>query len=718
MRFAVCAWATGLAMVGSWGCEADSTEVVVPDASVDPDADAGEPMPPAGPDVTVQVTPDGAVEMTVGDRMTFALAASDLVVSQFDLQGGGIGVVEFVRENESSERLSLAASTEQADGVRVEYQDPAGGRTATLEVTVQDADSTLFELTVDGDAPDAIAVPVRCDFGATFHGFGEQYNATDQRGESFPLLVNEQGNGRTGEPGVSIGDEHTTYFPMPYYLDARGFGVLFETNRMVEVDLCESDVEVAWIEVVGGSSVSWRVFHGPAPLDVIRQLGDHLGRPAQPPPWAYGLWIGSQGGRDAVLAEVAALEAADIPVSVLWVQDWGGLRINPDGGSGVQYVWLPDEDFYPDFAGMVSMLHDQGYRFLTYVNPFIVENLGERFSEMQDQELLVKDVEGNTYLTGAVPNFPQRDAFPDLTNPAAQQYVKQALADVVATYDVDGWMADFGEWQPIDGVYFDGRDPIEARNEFPVQWLRASREALSEQRPDGDWVMFGRSGWTGVQGTAQIHWAGDQITNWGELDGLPTVVPALINMGLSGQPYVTHDIAGFQKETPSTKELFMRWTELGAFTPVMRTHEGADKENNWSWETDAETTAHFRKFALVHCALAPELRELGMQAQQDSAPILRHLMLEFPGDATTYQIDDQFMLGSELLVAPVVTEGATSRSVYLPLGTWFNVWTGEELEGGQLVTVDAPIGQPPVFSLGADRTDLREAEMLDPAGCR
>lgn len=154
----------------------------------------------------------------------------------------------------------------------------------------------------------------------------------------------------------------------------------------------------------------------------------------------------------------------------------------------------------------------------------------------------------------------------------------------------------------------------------------------------------------------------------------------------------------------------MRWTELGAFTPIMRTHEGARKDLNWSWNEDQETIAHFRRFARIHQALGPELRALAGEAAHTSAPLLRHLMLVFPDDARSRAVSDQFMLGDELLVAPVVTEGAITRLVYLPPGLWFHVWTGHRYNGGHTIEIDAPLGQPPVFSYDRDRPDLRAIE--------
>lgn len=693
----------------------------------------------ATPDPAVLLQDNGDIVVRVAGRNLFTMPGDKApLVRQFRETPSGIGVVTFNRTEESLDPLALVSS-EQADaGVKLRFENTDKSRTATLEAGPVSADESLFRLTLSGTPADSLAVPIRCDDGGSFHGFGEQYNATNQRGEAFTLFVNEQGNGRDGGPGISVGDEHTTYFPMPYYLDVRGFGVLFNTARRVEVDLCANDPTVAWIEVVGGDVVEWTVLHGPGTKDVISQLAAKVGRPAQPPQWAYGLWIGSQGGRDKVLAEVDALEAADIPVTAIWAQDWGGHRTNFDGGDGVQYRWAPDEACderdsdgqlipkdicYPDIAGMVSSLHARGYRFLAYANPFLVRDLDPRFTPNHFQEMeagnwLMKNPLGETN-TFIGPNFPQFDGHADLTRPGAREYIKDALRRMVTEYGFDGWMADFGEWSPLDAVVADGSDPVEVRNTYPTEWQRLTREVMEELRPDGNWVMFARSGWSGTQGAAQIHWLGDQETNWSELDGLPTVIPAMLNLGLAAQPYVTHDIAGFARGTgPSTEELYMRWTELGAFTPIMRTHEGADKEGNWSWEKSAETIAHFRRFALVHCALRELFMALSDEAQRTSAPLLRHLMLEFPDDPRTYDISDQFMIGDVFLVAPVVTEGATARSVYFPPGTWFNAWTGEQVEGGQRMTVAAPIGQPPVYSLGSDHPELREAEALSPDSCR
>ncbi len=524
-------------------------------------ASCSESSSSSGGNVEIVAADDGTVEVVVGGEVLFALAATGPIARNFVERPVGIGAISFERTGEVTDPLSVLSVANEGPSATVEYVNASGSRTATLTAAALDDEVSEFRLELAGPAADSIAVGIRCDELGTFHGFGEQYNATNQRGEAFELLVNEQGNGRDGSPGVSVGDEHTTYFPMPYYIDARGFGALFDTERRVDVDLCASDQEIAWFEVISGAPVQWRVFHGPTGLDVIRQLGELVGRPTEPPAWAYNLWMASQGGNNNLLGEEAALRAADIPVAAFWVQDWSGIRMNLDGGSGVQYVWEPDETLYPGFDAMVFDFHKAGYKFLIYVNPFIVNPdsvaveddppLRGTLRSLDALGLLLNDQTGDTFIDFAVPNLPQNDAHPDFSNPATLEFISESLKEIVRTYDVDGWMVDFGEWVPVSSAPEDGSDPIARRNTFPIDWQRATREAMEDVR-GSDWVMFARSGFTDVQGVAQIHWVGDQQTNWGELDGLPTVVPAMLNLGLAGQPFVTHDIAGFASSAAAT----------------------------------------------------------------------------------------------------------------------------------------------------------------------
>lgn len=688
--------------------------------------DDGAPPPPppiAGGEATLDhgirvVVADetGAVALFDGDRelVRTAPGAYPTVRTFSERVTNTLGIWTFRRTGETVHAYSYFSALEtSADAVTVHYRlladpsadDPIEGE-ATLRIEAGPrADTTRITLSATGPEQTSLAIPIACMEEGSFHGFGEQYNATDQRGEAFDLFVSEQGIGRDGTGLREIsGDAHTTYFPMPYYLDARGFGVLARTFYRTHVDVCASDADVAWLEVISGEPLDLLVMHGPTPKDVVRELGEEVGIPAPPPDWAWRAWISSQGGRDPVLADVAALDTESIEASAIWSQDWTGLRMNIGGGFGVEYRWEDDETLYPDLTSMITDLHARDLRFLAYANPFVDPDLPNHYAAMADANLLVMDASGEPYVFPA-PNG--MSAHPDLTNEAARDYVRNALRSMIADHGIDGWMADFGEWTPLDAVLSSGEDPRAFHNRFPIEWHRVTREAFDMERPDGDWVSIARSGWTGVQRYSMIHWVGDQEVSFSPTDGLPTVVPALVNLGLAAVPYTTLDIGGFSGG-PSDRELYERWVELGAFAPIMRTHEGNMRDRNHNWDSDPETTAHFRRFAAIHAALAPDLMRWSAEAQATSVPLVRHLLLEFPDDRASWGVHDEMMLGDAFLIAPVVTQGATERQVYLPAGaTWFHVFTGESYDGGQTVTVSAPIGTPPVFHRDSDRADLR-----------
>lgn len=654
---------------------------------------------------TVEFTRDGHFAVKNGGRTLFEVDAGHGVVGHtYDEDVTEIwGFYAFDQSGFVSTALDeLASSTRDGNDLVLVFNSSSHDGEATIRISGESASSTTLSIAVTGIAGlDAIELPTRCDASSTYLGFGEQYNATNQRGEAFPLWVQEQGIGRQ-DLFLANGNAHTSYFPMPYFMDARGFGVVVDTHARVVVDLCQTDPSVASLRVEHPETVEIVLLHGPTPKAVVTQLGDRYGRPTAPVAWTYSPWIGIQGGQARVLQEADDLDAAGVPWSALWAQDWVGFLDLGADFKDIQYHWNVDTSLYPDLAGLTAALHARDKRFLGYANPF-VEQAREHFAPLDQAGALIRDTTGASLV---FESFKGNTSLPDLTNPAANAYVGGFLNAMFETYGMDGYMADFGEWLPINAVLSNGVSARLEHNLYPQRWQELNHSVARAARGN-DYAIFSRSGWLGSQGTSQIVWIGDQEADFLPFDGLPTVIPALLNLGLSGVPYVTHDIAGYSGG-PRTKQLWLRWTELGAFTPIMRTHEGLKSALNWRWNSDAETSAHFAHFARIHMALVPTFMALADEAATTSIPPLRHLLLEFPTDPNVVDIADQFMLGPDLLVAPVVTDGATSREVYFPAGTWFHALrANESYTGPGRFTVSAPIGEPPVFSRGAERTDLR-----------
>ncbi|MBM4373315.1 MAG: hypothetical protein FJ098_16785 [Deltaproteobacteria bacterium] len=499
-----------------------------------------------------------------------------------------------------------------------------------------------------------------------------------------------------------IGELTDTYFPMPWILDAvNGVGFLLESSEFSLFDL-EAAEPGSWsVQVWRGRGTSFSLFPGPAPRDLVMQLTAHVGRPvARPPDWALeGLWLAAQGGSDAVREKVDALLDAGALLTAVWSQDWLGMKDFGFGNVGVKYHWIHDEDHYPDLEGLIAELDAEGIRFLGYFNPFVLPEY-EHWDEAVEGGYLIREASGDPYLFPMINND---WSLPDLSDSAAREWFK-GYARAATDMGQRGWMCDFGEYLPWDAVLDDGNAPAE-HNLYPAGWHRLSREVLEEAWPDGDFVLLTRSGYTGEHRVAQVVWAGDQEATWDELDGLPTVPRALTSLGLSGIPFTTHDIGGFSGG-PRTKELLLRWVELGAFTPFMRTHEGLRKAANVQVWSDPETLAHTARFTVLHAALLPYLRELAEEAVETGLPMVRHTLLVDPGWEGSHAADAQWLLGDDLLVVPVLGEGALAVEARLPEGTWEHLFTGEVAQGRTKLRVEAPPGQPAVFVRQGTLEDL------------
>lgn len=527
-----------------------------------------------------------------------------------------------------------------------------------------------------------------------FWGFGEQYNFLEFRGKTLSIWVQEQGVGRSPNFTIPpIGKLTDTYFPMPYFLDPkRGAGLLVENTEYMVFDLGANDAAHWSVDVWNGARVSTVFYAGPKPADVVAQHTAETGRPSRlPPNWAFGgVWLGTQEGPENVASRLQTALDADVPVSAVWVQDWVGERNFGVGNHGVKYHWTVDEELYPDLPGFIADLEAQGVYFLGYFNPFIVPRY-DQWDEAVAKGYVIHKPDGSPY---KFPIITFLGSLLDVTNPEAcdwfQEYARAATA-----MGQRGWMADFGEWLPFAAKLYAGRADAE-HNLYPTKWHELSREVLEEAYPDGQYVLLTRSGYTGEAATAQIVWAGDQEASWDEYDGLPTVVTAGLTIGLSGVPFFTHDIAGFSGG-PSTKELFMRWTELGALTPIMRTHDGLQREDNHRFDSDAETLAHFAQMAQLHASLLPYFLEVASEAIDRGLPMVRHTMLVDPDWDLAYEANEQWLIGDDLLFAPVVREGENSVTVYFPEGSWRHLLTNEIYDGRQVLQVDAPIGVPAAF---------------------
>jgi alpha-glucosidase (family GH31 glycosyl hydrolase) len=578
-----------------------------------------------------------------------------------------------------------------------------------LSAAAGDDPLMLLSFTSDGD-PRALRITARVDPAVSegvhrvaidlvhtsndrYYGMGQRYEGAEHSGNELVVWTEEGCN-------FECVDELPTGVPIPFYLSSRTYGLLIDDTRFSRFDFGKTDPAKTAIEL-SHDRLELRVFVGDDPLEVIEAYTRFAGRiPELPRPWVFAPWIsantkhrGDSPDAESRTRAIAALMRSErIPTSGIWNEDWAG----GDGELLYSEDFYLDETHYPDWAGMIDDMHALGFRVFAYFQPYLTVGT-EDYLYAADRDYLLRDPDGAPATFFLVGNRSQLD----LTNPDAVRWWQDTIFDRAARFGPDGWMNDFGEYVGATTISADGRLGWEVHNDYPRLWARTAREFWEERRPDGDWVFFSRSGYTGSWRYSPVIWTGDQTTDWSEGDGLPTVIPAVQSLGISGVPVVATDIGGLLCLTtpPTDRELFYRWTQVGAMLPVMREHNGQFAcESNWLIDNDADSIEHWKTYATLHTALFPYLYTLVAQARDHGWPVVRHPLLHFPeAPGPKERQDDQFMMGDRILVAPVIVQGARSRVVYFPPGDWVHWQTGETYTGPAEIEVAAPLRVAPYF---------------------
>lgn len=532
-------------------------------------------------------------------------------------------------------------------------------------------------------------------------GGGEQFSYLDLRGRRFPLWTSEPGVGRDKSTDITQqadreawagGDYWTTTYPQPTFLSELGHAVHVETTAYAVFDFTQPDRhEVETWE----APRAIRFLAAPDPAALVCRLSDLFGRAPAPPAWAMGgAIVGLKDGARSFDRLERILEAG-AAVSGLWCEDWAGVR-ETSFGTRLSWNWAWDERRHPRLPERIAELARRGIRFLAYANPYLAAD-GSLYPEADALGLFARREDGRTYNV----DFGEFEAgVVDFTNPeAGAWFAERILGRNMLDLGIGGWMADFGEYLPTDTRLAHG-DPLLLHNEWPTLWAAVNARALAAHPRGRDAVFFMRAGYTGVQRHCPLLWAGDQCVDFSRHDGLRTTITAALSSGLVGNRFHHSDIGGFTSlyGLVRTPELLRRWTELAAFTPVMRTHEGNRPRQNLQIDGDATVLAEFARFSRLHAALGPYLAAIAAEAEA-GLPAQRPLFLHFPGDREAAAVEDQYLLGPDLLVAPVHRAGCDCWEAWLPAGAdWRHWWSGETWRGGQRVVVSAPLGEPPVFT--------------------
>ncbi|MCP4761842.1 MAG: alpha-glucosidase [archaeon] len=546
------------------------------------------------------------------------------------------------------------------------------------------------------------------------YGGGEQFSFLNLRGRNLPLWTQEPGFVKKRKSVLKYildavigagGEWWTTYYPQPTFMSSDNYFVHIESYALGELDFRNKNYhQIRFNEIPGKIIIDVQE----SAIKTLTSMTEYLGRQRPLPDWTLdGLWLGIIGGlggesdSNSIQAKLAKAKGANTKVAAIWAEDWSGIREFP-AQTRLFWNWKYSKELYKGLPNYIEELHAEGIRFLGYNNCFLMKD-GDMYKEAEEKGYLVKKQNGDIY---DLPMHSFSAPILDLTNPKTWEWFKELIKEHMIGIGLDGWMCDFAEYIPIDGVFHDGSDPYKYHNEYPVLWAKVNAEAVKEMgRDTGDdaIVFFSRSGNYGTTKFSPLIWAGDQVMRfWLEM-GLASQIIAAVSLGFCGVGFTHADIAGemaLPYISQRTKEYFMRGTELCAFTTVMRTHESKG-HSGWSWYSDQETLDHFAKFSRVHAHLKPYLKDAIQEYSEIGIPIVRHPYLHYENDPTFHKqkpriIQYEYLLGRDLLVAPVIDKGAKKRKLYLPNDNWVHVWTGREYQGGW-ITVEAPLWKPPVF---------------------
>lgn len=539
--------------------------------------------------------------------------------------------------------------------------------------------------------------------GEHLWGGGEQFSHFNLAGRRFPMWVQEPGVGRDLTTRVTMlaeiqgqagAHEAATYYPQPTFISSRHYALHIDSSAYSVLDFTSPmfhELEV-W-----DTDFRFELFAGANLKDLVQQLARRFGHSGHIPEWVYnGAILGLKRGPDRNFEILDQALCAGVKVSGLWCEDWSGLR-HTSFGARLFWNWQWNEQRYPDLPGKIRQLRERGIRFLTYNNPNLCSD-GELFKEAAAKGLLTKNPDGSQCTI----DFGEFDCgFVDLTSEAGRQWYKDRIVKRnMLDLGISGWMADFGEYQPTDMQVASGEDGWKVHNRWPELWARVNAEAIAEAGLSDDILFFMRAGYTGSQRYCKLQWAGDQCVDFSRHDGMETAICAALSAGLLGNAVSHSDVGGYTTlyGNVRTEEVFMRWAEMSAFTPVMRTHEGNRPDESFQFYQSERALAHFARMTRIYKALVPYLRTLSQEAAITGLPIQRPLALHFEDDRNTWAIHDHYMYGPDLLVAPVHKSAVTRWRAYLPAGeTWTHLWSGKSHLGGQTVEVDAPIGEIPVF---------------------
>lgn len=497
--------------------------------------------------------------------------------------------------------------------------------------------------------------------GEKIYGLGERFTNFVKNGQSVDIWNEDGGTGT-----------EQAYKNIPFYLSSHRYGLFVNSSDRVSFEIGSEKVSRVQFSVPG-QELEYSVIGGEDLKSILESYTDLTGKPPMPPVWSFGLWLSTSFTTDydetTVTEFVDGMAERDIPLSVFhfdcrWMRELEWCNFEWDG------------EKFPNPEAMLARLHSKGLKICAWINSYIGQK-SPLYEEGERNGYFIQTLDGQPWQWD---RWQAGMAVVDFTNPEAVEWYKSHLRRLMAQ-GVDCFKTDFGERIPVDGVkYFDGSDPEKMHNYYTLLYNKAVFDVIKEVKGEGEAVVFARSATVGGQ-KYPVHWGGDNSSNY------PSMAESLragLSFGMSGFGFWSHDISGFEDE--ASNDLYKRWTQFGLLSSHSRYHGNMQYKVPWLYGEEAVDVT--RTFAKLKNRLMPYLIHQAYETHRRGIPMMRAMVLEFPGDVNCETIDTQYMLGSDLLVAPIFSETGTVK-FYVPFtgddesAPWTNLLTGTTYTQGR-----------------------------------
>ncbi|MGL5687908.1 MAG: alpha-xylosidase [Weissella cibaria] len=491
--------------------------------------------------------------------------------------------------------------------------------------------------------------------GTNVYGFGERFGAFVKNGQSIDTINMDGGTG-----------SEQSYKSIPFYMTGKAgvyYGVFVNESQPTSFEVGSEVVDRVSFST-RGESLEYYVIAGDSPKAVISKYNKLTGGSVLPPEWTFGLWLSTSFTTDyseeTVMSFIDGMFERDIPVSVFhfdcfWMKgfEWSNME------------W--DKEQFPDPVGLLQRLHDKGLKVCVWINPYISQK-SPLFKIGKEKGYFIKHTDGSVWQWDL---WQPGNAVVDFTNPEARAWYQGLLKNLL-DMGVDCFKTDFGERIPMhDAVFFNGGNPEGEHNYYTHRYNKAVFELLQQEKGEDEAVVFARSGTVGGQ-QYPVHWGGDNLS---QFHSMADSLRGGLSLMSSGYTFWSHDIGGFEEN--ASPSIYKRWTQFGLLSSHSRYHGNIEYRVPWLFDEEAVDVT--RKFTQLKLDMMPYIYSQAKESVEAGIPLMRPMYLEFPEDQNTATLDRQYMLGSDVLVAPVMTEEG-DVDYYLPAGKWEHILDGRVVE--------------------------------------